>query len=463
MNERAKTQNFYIKILLLTALTILLVVPVFVFTASYSHAAQNIVDGDLVTVFSNPDIYIIKIVGVKKFKRLILNPDIFNSYGHLKWSNVKTIDQATIDLYKLSELVIEINSDGSVADPKVYRVVSSVNSDIGERSWLNLTASEFETAGYDWDSLFHVNHKEALPDFYPTKNPLTYQDVENIKKASSSQLNVPTIQNIDTSSPRYLTTEGGAVYDTVLKQFISPATSSSTPTTTQPSTVVVESINLSASPATIPADGKSTSIITATVKDVSNNAVPNQTVYFSYGNIIVAAVTSASGSANMTYTADTTAGATSITANVGVIKNTVQIIKRGPAVLFSQGSVYGKMINGNPVIYLGPIFADTSIKNLLVYKGISKYPDGNCLSTPCWNFTDPIMSPTLTKLDSSNTCYSSYCGQNLFTYTATFNNDFFGNDQHVVLWIDVVFEAGDKIGLINNPDGLGLFKSVVFQ
>ena len=33
-------------------------------------------------------------------------------------SDVKTIDQATLDLYKLSELVIEINPDGSVADPK---------------------------------------------------------------------------------------------------------------------------------------------------------------------------------------------------------------------------------------------------------------------------------------------------------------------------------------------------------
>ena len=39
------------------ALIILLVVPVFIFTVSYSQAAQNIVDGDLVTVSSNPDIY----------------------------------------------------------------------------------------------------------------------------------------------------------------------------------------------------------------------------------------------------------------------------------------------------------------------------------------------------------------------------------------------------------------------
>ncbi|MEK7519714.1 MAG: S1C family serine protease [Patescibacteria group bacterium] len=185
-----KMRTRFSRIATLTALTILLAVPVFVFTVPYSYAAQNIVDGDLVTVSPNPDIYIVKIIGVKKFKRLILNPDIFDSYGHLKWSNVKMIDQATLDLYKSSELVIEINADGSIADPKVYRVVSSANSDVGERSWLNLTASEFEAAGYDWDSLYHVNHREALPSFYPTKNPLTYQDVLKIKQAPSPSVQV---------------------------------------------------------------------------------------------------------------------------------------------------------------------------------------------------------------------------------------------------------------------------------
>jgi len=172
------------KALTLTALSILLVVPIFVFTASYSRAAQNIIDGDLVKTATNPDIYIVKIVGAKKFKRLILNPDIFNSYGHLKWSDVKTAEQATIDEFKPSELVIEVNADGSVADPKVYRVTATPNSDVGERRWLNISAAEFETAGYDWDSMYKVNHREAAPDFYPTKTALTYQEVMGIKQTA---------------------------------------------------------------------------------------------------------------------------------------------------------------------------------------------------------------------------------------------------------------------------------------
>ena len=77
------------RIATLTALTILLAVPVFVFTVPYSYAAQNIVDGDLVTVSPNPDIYIVNEMG---YNRLFLNPVIFGFYGHLGgFAKVKTV------------------------------------------------------------------------------------------------------------------------------------------------------------------------------------------------------------------------------------------------------------------------------------------------------------------------------------------------------------------------------------
>lgn len=126
-----------------------------------SQQLPDVADGDLIRTADNPDIYIVKIVGTKKFKRLILNADIFNSYGHLKWENVKTVSQEILDSYMLSELVIEINSDGTLASPKVYRVSSAPNSDIGTKQWLNLTPLEFEAAEYDWDAIYHINHREA--------------------------------------------------------------------------------------------------------------------------------------------------------------------------------------------------------------------------------------------------------------------------------------------------------------
>ncbi|MFA6897749.1 MAG: hypothetical protein WCQ96_05740, partial [Patescibacteria group bacterium] len=58
-------------------------------------AATAIVDGDIVKsnatnsdgtpAISSLDVYIVKTVGTKKFKRLVLNPNIFASYSHLKW------------------------------------------------------------------------------------------------------------------------------------------------------------------------------------------------------------------------------------------------------------------------------------------------------------------------------------------------------------------------------------------
>jgi len=137
----------------------------------------NIKDGDLISASDSFDIYIVKLKSNKQFKRLILNPAIFNSYAHLKWENVKTVSQSTLDQYQFSDLVIEINADGSIANPKVYRVSSSQGSDVGERRWLNISASEFEEAGYDWDAIYYINHTEASPDFYPERTAYTARDI----------------------------------------------------------------------------------------------------------------------------------------------------------------------------------------------------------------------------------------------------------------------------------------------
>ena len=132
-----------------------------------SVPVAGIVDGDLIKTSTSFDIYIVKLIGAKQFKRLILNPAIFNSYGHLKWENVKTVSQSAQDSYTLADLVIEVNPDGSVFDPKVYRVSSALDSDVGQRQWLNMTAAQFTAEGYDWDAIYKINHAEASPDFYP--------------------------------------------------------------------------------------------------------------------------------------------------------------------------------------------------------------------------------------------------------------------------------------------------------
>lgn len=106
-------------------------------------------DGALLRVSGDVDIYIVKLVGNKKFKRLILNPQVFDSYSHLRWEDVITVNKATIDSYVVSNLVQEIY------DTKVYKLIP--NGDIGTKQWLNISASAFESKGFDWDSIYTVN------------------------------------------------------------------------------------------------------------------------------------------------------------------------------------------------------------------------------------------------------------------------------------------------------------------
>jgi len=121
-----------------------------------------IFDGDLVR---NPnaagmaqfDIYIVKMVGGKKFRRLILSPHVFESYAHFDkngngspWDDVKDISQSAMSEYTTSSLV------RAVGDAKVYQLSAEEGSDTGIKQWLNMTAEQF-LAGHDADSIYEIN------------------------------------------------------------------------------------------------------------------------------------------------------------------------------------------------------------------------------------------------------------------------------------------------------------------
>jgi hypothetical protein len=144
--------------------------------APLSVKAATVVDGDIVhsnatnsdgtPALSSLDVYIIKIVGNKTFKRLVLNPQIFASYGHLKWENLKTVSQTEIDGYTTSSLV---RVDG---DTKVYALTPVVGGDTGAKSWVNVTADQFiNGAGSDADSIYTINSTDAAA--YSAKADIT--------------------------------------------------------------------------------------------------------------------------------------------------------------------------------------------------------------------------------------------------------------------------------------------------
>lgn len=123
----------------------LLIVLCFLFALPAS--ASTISDGAIVKTNASPDIYIVKYSGGKMYKRLVLNPLVFNSYGHLKWENLLTVSQEEIDSYITSELV---RVDGSL---DVYEL--EPNGDNGEKYLLT------STQGCDTSSIYTIN----LTDF----------------------------------------------------------------------------------------------------------------------------------------------------------------------------------------------------------------------------------------------------------------------------------------------------------
>jgi len=105
--------------------------------------SSNLKDGDIVKTANNPDVYIIKLKNNKQYKRLILSPSVFKSYGHLKWNNLKIISQAEMDSYVTSSLVKETK------DSIIYELFP--NGDDGERKLLDAGKS------YDGDSVYEIN------------------------------------------------------------------------------------------------------------------------------------------------------------------------------------------------------------------------------------------------------------------------------------------------------------------
>jgi len=131
-------------------------------------AKAAVIDGDIVSpdasfvdadgnTYFPYDVFIVKIVGTKTFKRLVLNPQVFDSYGHLKWSNIKKISAATVAGYTTASLVRAID------DTKVYKL--SPNGDVGTKQWVETLAC-FTSKAYDWDSVYIINSTDR--DNYTT-------------------------------------------------------------------------------------------------------------------------------------------------------------------------------------------------------------------------------------------------------------------------------------------------------
>ena len=114
-------------------------------------------EGDLIRAQGDFDIFIINQLG---YKRLFLNPAIFNMYGHLTggWAAVKTVTTATRDAFVTSTHYRYVNED------KVYHLTVT-GEDTGTLHWINMTAENFSAQGGTANAIFTINKSEL--DWYP--------------------------------------------------------------------------------------------------------------------------------------------------------------------------------------------------------------------------------------------------------------------------------------------------------
>ena len=165
----------------------LLLIVSFVLVGTYAVQPTNaqtifIQDGDLIRATGTVDIYIVKIVQNKQFKRLILNPTIFESYGHLRWENVKDVSQATLNQYTTSNLVIEVYPNLEPVSGNVYALFPE--GDVGVKRLV-------VGGSYDNNSVYYINHIEAGEGFYRTGQPITLSGSGTTQTQITQPTNIP--------------------------------------------------------------------------------------------------------------------------------------------------------------------------------------------------------------------------------------------------------------------------------
>lgn len=112
-------------------------------------------EGDTISASgsSDPDIYIVNDWG---YKRLFVNPAIFNLYGHLGWDKVKSVAPATRDAFGTSGLFRNCES----GDAKVYGL-DVISEDVANLRWINTSGAQAvaDDANF-FKKVFCINNNE---------------------------------------------------------------------------------------------------------------------------------------------------------------------------------------------------------------------------------------------------------------------------------------------------------------
>lgn len=112
------------------------------------NTSQNIPEGAIIRAKGDIDVWIVKYVGNKKLKRLVLSPSVFNGYKHLKWENILNVERSIVDSFTTSDLVRAVDDD------KIYKLYPS--GDTGQKRWI-ANSDVFTRLGLDADAVYEIN------------------------------------------------------------------------------------------------------------------------------------------------------------------------------------------------------------------------------------------------------------------------------------------------------------------
>ena len=115
------------------------------------EAPPPIGNGSLIVLAGTSDLYQTHVVNGSLFKRLILNPVVFNGY-RFQLSDVRSVEQAEFDRWTTTDLA-RLGDDA-----RVWRLFPDGGE--GVQRWLDITPQQFEAAGFDWDAVIPINRTE---------------------------------------------------------------------------------------------------------------------------------------------------------------------------------------------------------------------------------------------------------------------------------------------------------------
>lgn len=111
-------------------------------------------EGDVISAEGDPDVYIINDWG---YKRLFVNPEIFNLYGHLGWNKIKKVSVETRDAFGTSGLFRNCEAN----EEKVYGL-DVINEDTADLRWVNTTGDKAVQDDSDFfKKVFCINNREV--------------------------------------------------------------------------------------------------------------------------------------------------------------------------------------------------------------------------------------------------------------------------------------------------------------